>query len=979
MAFDYSGLNEYDLRYLTSHLVESRRSNVAGRLLTDLGFLQAVLAKAPDDLLPQFAGTLPHLRGGDDRDWPRAAAAFRRFIEVELNTLRQHPELIIQQAANTPDASVPCQAARALLGEVSPVPWLSWVNKPQSDDPRGVVLAGHAETRSVHSNWVTACRWARDGSKLLTGATLFASGPGLRRVIEWDCNNYCLLRSWDPPGEVLGWSADWGRALVYCDGQLEVRVWPTGEVSNWISVPDGIECHDWHEGSERVLFGCRSGQLAVWSLTNGSLLTLQDAGSHVDVNCCAWSPDGTRIVSGTGSEFLRIWDANTGRQLGQLGDAHYVVEGNVTRWVTFAGHRGGANACSWSPDGRWVASGSGHGFHLHEDDFSVRLWDARTLTEVAVLSAHRDRVTSCRWSPDSNLLATTSGSVMTPGEDNSIRVWDTRTRTEIACFRGHLNEVVTCEWSPEGRRLASVSKDGTAMIWNLASAPPPTDRALGAYLSHSTRLAAVPLENHRIAMYDLATGSKAAEFTGHTDRVTTCAWSFDDSRLASGSSDRTARIWLVRENKQGPILRGHEGEDSYTAGGNRVVWGEVTDCAWAPSTFTLVTAGSDRLLIIWDGETGQRTRTLMGHIGPVERCCWTADGERVVSLGGHFEHIHDGMVKLWDPLLGAELGVLSPADRRTDGLGDRYPGTGRFTSRSKLGLVSPDGTFIIERDGEEDFDAGIRIRPLDDPDAGVTYAAGDRIACAAWFADSEHVAVGGDWITVLSGHTGVAIARFRPRTLVIRLLVSGPLKTIFGVDEGGDVYLLRCLNCFGGGDGSTGSSRCSQGRDGNREGAATGPLDPTDPEAWLRFIRGLLINETTPPGGIESCFRHLVEVDSGGDVFLGAITDPYGGNVRALNSALWAICGKVLAGDRPTALKCMRTATLHNPDNFLAWDRMGGHLAAQGELEAARDCFVRCLENNALESIAVAEALFQQLGEEDLLARVRHQAANAHD
>ncbi len=955
MRLDYSALNEYDQRHLTSHLVECGRAKLAGQLLSDLDFLQAILAKVGNDLLTQFSGTLAHLNKDADFDRSEDVAAFRRFIELELDTLRRYPDLIIQQAANAPEASAPCQASRALFEQIPPFPWLSWMNKPQSEQSRGVVLSAQVQTVSGYPDWAVTCRWTCDGSKLLTG---FSS----KRVIEWDSSHYHLLHSWDQAWNILAWSADCEQMLVAREGRLEVRVWPTGEVLSSIVVPDSIKCHDWHEPSGRVVFGCRDGQLCVWSLANGALTALQDGKSGVAVKCCGWSPDGASIVSGSGADPLRIWDVSTGNRLGQLGDARNVVEGNVSRWVTFAGHRGGANACSWSPDGQWIASGSGHGFGMHADDFSVRVWDARTFSEVAVLSAHRDRVTSCHWSPDSNFLATTSGSVMTPGEDNSVRVWDVRTWTEIACFRGHGKEVVTCAWSSDGRRLASVSKDGTAMIWTLATAPSATDWALNVRLSHSGRLAAVPLANHRIAIFDLATGAKVTEFTGHSDQVTTCAWSFDDSRLASGSSDRTARIWLVQENKEGPVLSGHKGEDSFTAGGNRVVWGEVTDCAWSPSTYQLVTAGSDRLLIIWDGQDGERLRTLLGHIGPVDRCCWTADGERIVSLGGHFEHIQDGMIKLWDPELGSELGLLAPSDRRTDALRDRSRGR----------LVSPDGDWMIEWGGS-DRNARIRVQPRDDPAAGVTYATEDDIICAAWCPDGTHVVVGGTWITVVDRGTGAAIARFRPRTPVHKLCVSGPLTTIIAIDEGGGIYLLRCRNCFAEAAGSHGDRRTSGEFDRITKGPADGPLDRSDPEAWLRFIRGIAINETEVAGGLERCCRQLVEADSGSELFHGAIADPYGANVQAINGALWAICGEVLAKDRITSLKCLRTTLFHDPENFTAWDRMGCHFVAEGDFVAARDCFVRCLECNALESIALAEALFQQMGELELLAKLRLQ------
>ena len=70
------------------------------------------------------------------------------------------------------------------------------------------------------------------------------------------------------------------------------------------------------------------------------------------VNAVAWSPDGTRIASGSGDNTVQVWDAATG--------------GHV---FTYRGHAGNpVNAVVWSPDGKRIASG---GF-----DNTVQVWQA---------------------------------------------------------------------------------------------------------------------------------------------------------------------------------------------------------------------------------------------------------------------------------------------------------------------------------------------------------------------------------------------------------------------------------------------------------------------------------------------------------------------------------------------------------------------------------------------------------------------------
>jgi len=150
----------------------------------------------------------------------------------------------------------------------------------------------------------------------------------------------------------------------------------------------------------------------------------------------AFSPDGKRVVTGSGDNTARLWDASTGAEIAVLN-----------------AHAGGIHAASFSPDGKCVVTGS--------DDNTARLWDASTGAEIAVLNAHTGGIHAASFSPDGKRVVTGSS-------DNTARLWDASTGAGIAVLNAHTGGIHAASFSPDGKRVVTGSGDYTAKIFDVS-------------------------------------------------------------------------------------------------------------------------------------------------------------------------------------------------------------------------------------------------------------------------------------------------------------------------------------------------------------------------------------------------------------------------------------------------------------------------------------------------------------------------------
>jgi WD40 repeat protein len=490
----------------------------------------------------------------------------------------------------------------------------------------------------------------------------------------------------------------------------------------------------------RIVTGDIDQTASVWDARTGAA-SLELRGLAGPVNgvafSVAFSPDGTRIVTGRGvfSETqiprpgeANVWDARTGVLLLEL-----------------KGHSNLVTSASFSPDGTRILTGS--------LDRTAKMWDARTGSPQIELKAHLNGATSVAFSPDGARVATGGGESNKRGE---VKVWDARTGALLLELKGHTGAVYGVAFSPDGTRILTGSLDRTAKVWDARSGAPLLDlkghtRGVSsvAFSPDGTQIASGggwSNEPGEAMVWDARTGALLFDLKGHTRGVWSVAFSPDGTRIVTGSSDQTAKVWDASSGRHVVELKGHTG----------MVW----SAAFSPDATRIVTGAYDQTAKVWDARTGTTILDLLGHGALVMSVAFSPDGTRILT--GSW----DRTAKVWDARTGTPLFDLKGHTDRIRSVafspdGTRiatgaYDGTARVwhartptppielkghTVPVLCAAFSPDGMRIVT--GNEQMTAkvwdartGTPLLDLKGHPGGVTSVAfspdGTRIVCSGW-------------------------------------------------------------------------------------------------------------------------------------------------------------------------------------------------------------------------------------------------------
>ena len=547
------------------------------------------------------------------------------------------------------------------------------------------------ETGEEKSLFKGACRqlaFSPDGRFLANGGVYDSDTPKVQ-LWEITTGREMSLPEVYNLASALRFSSD-GKSLVSVGGlagwaiiSLDIE---TGKVTTMpfsMSEPDGVfgsEMGIYAITRDKVAGGRRDGKIQLWDTTaDKALPTLR---GHTDLSiqpldkplrrnsnrvlAVTFSPDGTRLASGSTDKTVRLWDLT-----------------NRNEWITLQKHTGWINVLAFSPNGKILASGS--------TDRTVQLWNTATGESLATFTGHINGITALAFSPDGSTLASAS-------TDGMIRFWHTKTGAPLAdCITGHTQLMKAATFFKDSSTLASVAFNGVITFWDVETSQKSTVQAAGhrdmfptlAFSPDGTKLVSVGAEgttvfgagiaiwrpDHLIRLTNVKTGREIAtlQYTRGVNELTVSP----DGETVAFSGLGEIRLWNTRTGDEQVIPLA-----DLRAGIHNIP--TVLALAFSPDGRWLVSGTRDGEIQMWDVATGE---ALVAFADPTERenlgsiSALAFSPDRALLAAGTRGHIH-----LWEVDTANKLFSVNAEHTRG----------GRPSNSSAAPLVfSPDGTVLV--------------------------------------------------------------------------------------------------------------------------------------------------------------------------------------------------------------------------------------------------------------------------------------------
>ena len=408
--------------------------------------------------------------------------------------------------------------------------------------------------------------------------------------------------------------------------------------------------------------------------------------THDDaVTSVAFSPDGRYIASGSYDGTARVWEVATGREIARMT------------------HNNLVNSVAFSPNGEHVLSGSK----------DLRVWETLTGKETARMTPD-GLVSVVSFSPNGRYVVSGSG-------EGNLQVWNATTGQEIA----HMTQdgsVASINFSSDSEYVVSGADD--IHVWDVTSGYE-IDRMASESSVHSVafspngKYVVSGNEYGTAQVWELATGEEVASVT-HDDVVASVAFSPDSQYVVSAADD--IRVWEITGKEVSRMIP----------------YGLVSSVAFSPNGQYILSGSTDDSRL-WEVTTGKEVARMIQN-GAVSSVAFSPDGKYVVS--GSDDHT----IRVWTA--GTEQEIA------------------RMTHDASVHSVafSPDGKYVTS--GSDDT----RVwRAATGQEIARMLSAASSVAFSP---DSKYVASGDDEIHVWEAATGKEIVHMTCQNSVTSIAFS---------------------------------------------------------------------------------------------------------------------------------------------------------------------------------------------------------------
>lgn len=253
------------------------------------------------------------------------------------------------------------------------------------------------------------------------------------------------------------------------------------------------------------------------------------------------------------------------------------------------------------------AAPTGTKFAVTVEDNSVRIYDAATRQLIKTMTGHPQQPMAIAWSQDGTLIAT--------GDESArIFIWDARSGAKLKEFRGHQRGIQSLCFNSSRTLLLSTGKDDAMKVWDVSSSKVkatilgnganfyggtfrakgndlgvgvlnvggrlygPDFKVKGFLTAHGgegvfdidfntagTRALTCGRDGNG-AIWDVKTMNRLNYLRGHSDWVVSGEFSPNGKYVATGSADRTVRVWNVYSYLTELVL------DDQSSVGSPVAW-----------------------------------------------------------------------------------------------------------------------------------------------------------------------------------------------------------------------------------------------------------------------------------------------------------------------------------------------------------------------------------------------------------------------